>query len=922
MKTSTLSSVTRPVKMSLLLVVILICSASLKAAVWTSAASGAWNSGSSWTLVSGTPAAAYPTTNDFVTITTHTINIVVTAQCTQLTINAGTARLTFNPGQSLVVNGNFTNNGTISVSGTAVIYFSTSGTIPNPTVSQFGTMTGTYQFRFRPNGNNITVATGSLLYGQQLLIEGLSSGGTVTNRGVTYALTLFQISGGANFINGANGWLDLQTNVSILSGTFNATGTPNTVNYQTAGWNVIQGATYHHLYLSHTGAMATKFQAGHITTNGDFIIATNVRMDCQGWNFTCNGNWTNNNNTANILNPNGTFTFGGTSPNIKRFGTAEVLGNVVIASTGNTKLNAGNTAGYTGNLTCRNLTFQSGTLDMNSTNNYTVTLTGNMINTGGSFNEYNGLFHFNGTVAQTISGNTMTFTTLRVTNAAGVSNTTAQNLSGTLTVALGTFTANTANFTLLSNATTGITARVAALTTGSVAGNRWVVQRRILTSAPSSTTPYWADFSSPMTAATTLSDWDNEMYLSAVGGADGTACCPTFYSVQQWNNGGGNYSNVTSLIPLVPGYGYSIWTASDLNTLNAFTFDTRGTLNQGTITKAGLSADYYLMGNPYPSQILFSSLTRTSVGNYFWILDETLQDYAFWDGALGTGTGKLNGSGGVINSSQGFMVQCTAGGGSLGFTEASKTTSNVTFVRQPLPANVVKFHFNHDNKQVGMENLIHFVAGLDRVKKEMDIPFPKAPFMRKRYETKMLNLEGKGLCKNTLSLDELKHEVPVVFTPAEAGNYSFNIEGLLEETGYSCVMLEDQVTGTFTELTNSASYSFDCNDAQERHFILHFSKDKESINCAERSNVFAQIAESASIASKVYHAANGISVLFTNTDPRSIHISMYNSLGELISTQQYIGGNELLLERPAESGIYFITLTRDGKTESHKVVVQ
>lgn len=920
MKTTTLSSVTRSIKMSLLLVVILICSASLKAAVWTSAASGSWNAGSSWALVSGTPAAAFPTTNDFVTITTHTINVVVTAQCTQLIINAGGGRLTFNAGQSLVVNGNFTNNGTISVSGTAVIYFSTSGTIPNPTIIQGGTMTGTFQFRFRPNGNNITVATGSVLYGQQVLIEGLSAGGTVTSQGIIYALSLFQISGNANFINSTNSWLDMQTNISIVSGTFNAPGNPNTVNYQTANWNVIQGATYHHLYLSHTGVVATKFQAGHITTNGDFIISANVRMDTQGWNFTCNGNWTNNNNAQNILNPNGTFTFGGTSPNIKRFGTAEVLGNVVIASTGNTSLNGANTSGYTGNLTCRNLTFQSGFLDLNAAGNYTVTLTGNMINTGGSFVEYNGLFHFNGTTAQTISGNTMTFPALRVTNAAGVSNTTAQNLSGTLTIATGAFTANTADFTLISDATTGVTGRVAAIT-GSVAGSRWVVQRRVLTNAPSSTAPYWADFSSPVTAST-LSDWDNEMYMSGVGGADGTACCPTFYSVQQWNNGGGNYSNVTSLIPMVPGYGYSIWTASDLNTLNAFTLDTRGTLNSGTITKAGLSADYYLMGNPYPSQILFSSITRASVGNFFWIVDETLQDYAFWDGATGIGTGKLNGSGGVINSSQGFMVQCTAGGGSVTFQETNKTTTNVTFVRQALPANMVKFHFNRDDKQVGMENIIHFIAGLDLVKKEMDIPFPKAPFLRKRYETKMLSLTGKELCKNTLNMDELKHEVPVVFTPAEAGNYSFSIEGLLKETGYSCVVLEDQSTGTFTELTNATGYSFDCNDAQERHFILHFSRDKESIACAQRSNVFAQIAESASIASKVYNSGNGISVLFTNTDPKSIQISIYNALGELVSTQQYIGGNELLLERPTNSGIYFVTLVRDGKTESHKVVVQ
>jgi len=120
-----------------------------KAAVWTSAANGQWNAGATWTLVSGTPAFPYPTSGDAVTITTHSVNVPVTATCGSLVINAA-GLLSFTAGQSLVVYGTFTNAGTITVTGTAVIYFSTSGTIPNPTVTQTGSMFGNYTIRFRP----------------------------------------------------------------------------------------------------------------------------------------------------------------------------------------------------------------------------------------------------------------------------------------------------------------------------------------------------------------------------------------------------------------------------------------------------------------------------------------------------------------------------------------------------------------------------------------------------------------------------------------------------------------------------------------------------------------------------------------------------------------------------------------------------
>jgi hypothetical protein len=891
-----------------------------RAAVWTSAANGAWNSGASWTLVSGTPTSSYPTSADQATIT-HTINIGVTAVCQGLTINAG-GYLSFTAGQSLVVNGNFTNNGTVTAS-SAVIYFGTSPSTPSAVVTQNGIMNGGgYTFRFRPYGRNITVASGTTLNASQLAVDGAGSvGGTVTNQGTLNINNVFVVTNGATLNNGANGTMNIRINASVTNGgVFSATGSPNTVNYSGTGWTTIHGTTYHHLNVSNSGTtLAVKALGGAMTVNGNFTLNSNVRLNCNNANITINGTWINNNTTSTLMNTGGTFTFGGTNPSYRRLTNSEAFGNVVVACTGSFTPNSTSTAGYTGNFSCSDLTLQSGTLDLNATGNYTVTVRGNMSSTGGALAGQNGYITFGGTAAQTISGNAITFSNINVNNAAGVSTSSAHSLTGTLLVASGTFTSNTADFTLVSDASTGITARIGSLTTGSVAGSSWVVQRRVLTTGSSSSAAYWADYASPVSGAT-LSDWDSEMYLSAVGGSDGTACCPTFYSVKQWNNGGADYTNVTSLIPLVTGYGYTIWTATTLSTLNPFTFDTHGTPNSGSIAVSTPSAAYYLLGNPYPSQVQWSNLTRSGVNDYFWILDETLQDYAFWDQGTGSGTGKLSGTGGVINSSQGFMVEST-GGGSLTFDETDKVTTNVAFVRQAMPENLVMFHFGRNGRQVGMENMLHFVAGASNEKDGADMGYPTAPFLTKRYEAKTLTLSGKELCKNTLNLSDSRHDVPVVFRAAEPGSYTLSFDHLANLKGYSCIMLEDLVTGNFIDLAGSDTYTFDCSESLERHFVIHFSKTNESMACVEKSKVFAQISSNTQIASKVFAAGNSINVALSNNEIKTTDVKVYNSVGQLVYARAHTVGANFEFELPAENGVYFVVLSREGRTETHKVSV-
>lgn len=878
-------------------------------ATYTSAAAGNWNASGTWTLTSGTDSDGngWPDSNDDVIIN-HAITLAVTNNyCADFTMNAGGSVIM--GGRTLIFYGDVSNAGTFSQNGKYIKYY-------GGTISSTSTISNSAQFTIYPTGGAVTISAGTVF--SNLTAFTVSGAGSVTNNGSITATTSLTVPG--TLINGATGTITTHKNISI-TGTFNTSTSGNTVVYQGNGWTSVYATTYHNLTINNgTGStVGSKSLSGAITVNGNFTIASNVALNCANFNINSNGNWIHQGATASTNLTNlGTVTFGGTNPTISRRSIQEQLGAVIINCTG-TFAPTDFAAGYTGNFQCTSLTLTSGTVDLDATDNYTLSVSGNVTVAGASLTVQNGVLNLNGTTAQTISGNTATFENITAANAAGVSTTSAQNLTGTLTVSSGTFTSNTADFTLVSDAASGETARIAALTSGSVAGTRWVVQRSILTTGNSTTDPYWGDYSSPVTSAT-LSDWDNEMYLSGVGGADGTACCPSFNSVMEWNDGSGDYSEVTSLINLTPGYGYSIWTATSSTSLTAFTFDTKGTPNSGSIPVSAPAADYYLLGNPYPSQVLWSNLARTNIGDYFWVLDESIQDYASWDGSSGTGTGKLNGSGGVINSSQGFLVE-SFGSGTLTFDESDKTTSTADYVKLAAPANMVKFHFSKGGKQVGTENMIHFIAGANNDRDQLDIPFKKSPFAKK-YEVKTLTLNGDQLSKNTLDLDNESHEIPLVFIPADAGNYTVSFDGL-ELGGYNCIYLEDIGEGKFVNIAKEKSYTFSHNATGERKFVLHFNRLPDASQaCMEKSGVFDQVKANAHV-SKVFSTPSGIAVDFETSEPVKAKIQVFNSLGQLVvSEEQYYVNGRYLLEKPANSGVYFVNILADNKSESHKIFVE
>ena len=125
-----------------------------------------------------------------------------------------------------------------------------------------------------------------------------------------------------------------------------------------------------------------------------------------------------------------------------------------------------------------------------------------------------------------------------------------------------------------------------------------------------------------------------------------------------------------------------------------------------------------------------------------------------------------------------------------------------------------------------------------------------------------------------------------------------------EITGLENVMLEDLVTGVFTDLlVSDYTFSYDTGDPEER-FLIHFTMVSLPENVSDLVNIYA--------AGKEVHV-----MLPEKTEAK---IAVYNTMGQQILTSE-ISGSEYH-ENIDNPGIYLINVNIGNKVISKKIFIK
>ncbi len=383
----------------------------------------------------------------------------------------------------------------------------------------------------------------------------------------------------------------------------------------------------------------------------------------------------------------------------------------------------------------------------------------------------------------------------------------ALKLHGTLTVTNGTVVSN-GQLTLVSNA--AYTARVAALSSSAdVKGN--VVSQRYV---PSIVRRY--RMISPNTTSFSYNDLKDNIFVTGSGGATNgfdvsNPNSASIFTFQESTTGGRGWKAVTNINQtLAAGKGAIVYVRGD-RTLpapqwytppyvaqNAVTLDFVGTINKGnfspaiTYTNTGVVEDdgFNLVGNPYPSQIDWSLVTKSNLSPFFYVFDPSTNAYVAKSGST------------QIASGQAIFVQATSASPSITFTESCKVANSPQYYfktsNQPLTIKVVRDSINSDIAMLQFNSAAShgFNINEDALK----------------FSNSSINMGflvgGKQVQINTIPALSTVADTFTLFISAPSNSYQISFANFNDIPDSKGIFLRDIALNTLTNLRSNPVYSF------------------------------------------------------------------------------------------------------------------
>ncbi|MBS1593073.1 MAG: IPT/TIG domain-containing protein [Bacteroidetes bacterium] len=524
-----------------------------------------------------------------------------------------------------------------------------------------------------------------------------------------------------------------------------------------------------------------------------------------------------------------------------------------------------------------------------------------------------GSVEFNGTAAQTMTGNSV-FTTFAVNKTAGTTtisgsadvNTAFVMTRGNVSVS------STGHVTLKSNASTtayldNFTSGTAGTWSGSI-----TVERYVATS-----TVGYRDISSPVINAK-VSDWAADF---TVTGPNNVNCWyayspyPTLQYYSEATNSpttdyyGGFISTTLGTNALAPmrGYAARLYTAPLL-------INTTGTPGNGSlslaITKTNTSnpaADgWNLMGNPYPSPISWNAVKGLNVGKtdgsayLFQATGEYTGNWATWNGTTGT-----NGATDQISSTQGFMI-LASGNNTLVMDNSVRVAATATpfFKTRSVQPDEIRLTLT------GNGNSDEIVSYTDAgASTGYDVGYDAAKIAAGSSVYLSFDMPAKELAINVMSQLTEAIELPLKVAATDAGDYTLaatelNIDGL---TAY----LKDAQAGTMTNLATTAP-------------VLHLAGSqyytgRYSIVFRKSASATTSVENVMENQTRIYSYQNKVYIQRSNSAPADVDVT--NLLGQNVA-QLKSTTEKTEFELPATEPWYAIVrINENGKVTVQKLLI-
>lgn len=412
-------------------------------------------------------------------------------------------------------------------------------------------------------------------------------------------------------------------------------------------------------------------------------------------------------------------------------------------------------------------------------------------------------------------------TTLKSGNTIHVSNV-VNVISGTLN----------ASGNLVLNSDSVLTARVAELNPGADITGNVVVQRYIPPITRRSRI-----LSSPVQSFS-FNQLIDDIFITGTGGStngfdQSTVNNATIYTYQEDTSGGGRgwkaISHINNTLATAKGSLVFIrgdrsltgWNTAPFPLQNKVVIDyANSPINKGTIspsvtyTNTGSAANdgWNMLGNPYPSPISWSCLSKTNISAFYYTLNPL------------TGSYEANNGTDAIASGQGFFVQAVAANPSITFTENCKVGSTpVNYFKTGnaiITARLIRDSLNADMLKVifASGSAKHYHPAEDAIKLTNSL----------LNIATLVNHDSIRLQYHTTPLLTQLTDTVHLFASAQVGNYTFDFSGIGSVDHTYDVFLADSYNNNLLNLRSQPVYTFSITNnpltANNKRFKLIFNK--------------------------------------------------------------------------------------------------
>jgi hypothetical protein len=251
--------------------------------------------------------------------------------------------------------------------------------------------------------------------------------------------------------------------------------------------------------------------------------------------------------------------------------------------------------------------------------------------------------------------------------------------------------------------------------------------------------------------------------------------------------------------------------------------------------------------------------------------------------------------------------------------ESSKTTSSNSTIKSVTKPNYFSLKFGSASSYLAHTFKVsaNDIAsdGLDN----KDFPFRASP---NTSTPQMYSIvDGKKININNFNSSNENYSIPLKTKVNESGNYVIEASGFEFVSDYTCIKLQDNLTGKLIDLNAENKYAVTINSTDNAdRFTLLFSKDG---NC--RSFASANSSPSSDFGNQVeiLPSAQGNIINFNLAETTSTKVSIVNVLGQTIVEPVSMDANtqSLNISLPANfSGMYFIKIESAKGTITKKFV--